>query len=433
MRSSPAVSNGVVFVGSNDGYVYALNTGDGKLLWRFPTDGQVRSSPAVSNDRLFFASTEGRVYAYGSVSCLRQPEWPEFRQNYKNTGVSTARQLFNITKENMTLLWKFTTNGRVTSSPTVADIDGNGRMEIVFGSDDKNLYVLRENGTLLWKFTTNGRVTSSPTVADIDGNGRMEIVFGSWDGNLYVLTGNGNRIFTYSVKSPIESSPAIGDINGDQELEIVFGTNNNRLYALNYRRFLVWTYQTVDDVVSSPAVVDINKDGIDEIIIGSCDGKIYCLKYSKFYSENKNLMSGLFPLWSIQTGNDVFMSPAVGDIDRDGKMEIIFGSGDNILYILNSSGFCWWHYKVNGTIKSSPAIGDLDNDGNLEIVIGSDSNDLYVFGVVHQKKDILGEITNKSENVLYYSINNETENKMKFDTPHILDILVEKLYFWKLQ
>ena len=62
--SSPAVANGVVYVGFEDGYVYGLNARNGDLLWSYATDGSVSSSPAVANGVVYVGSDGGNMYAF---------------------------------------------------------------------------------------------------------------------------------------------------------------------------------------------------------------------------------------------------------------------------------------------------------------------------------------------------------------------------------
>src|SRR5262249_7857200 len=77
VRSSPAVSSGVVYCGSMDGKVYALAADTGSLLWAFETEGasvdlkaagydrrSVVSSPALSGDRIFVGSRDAHLYAF---------------------------------------------------------------------------------------------------------------------------------------------------------------------------------------------------------------------------------------------------------------------------------------------------------------------------------------------------------------------------------
>ena len=63
MESSPAVVAGVVYVGSGDSYVYALDADSGELRWRYSTGNGVFSSPAVVDGVVYVGSDDGYVYA----------------------------------------------------------------------------------------------------------------------------------------------------------------------------------------------------------------------------------------------------------------------------------------------------------------------------------------------------------------------------------
>ncbi|MEI6842439.1 MAG: PQQ-binding-like beta-propeller repeat protein, partial [Methanomicrobiales archaeon] len=65
VKSSPAVSNGYVYVGSDDNSLYAIDVVSGKEKWRFKTGGSVSSSPAVSNGVVYVGSADGNLYAIG--------------------------------------------------------------------------------------------------------------------------------------------------------------------------------------------------------------------------------------------------------------------------------------------------------------------------------------------------------------------------------
>jgi glucose dehydrogenase len=61
--SSPAITDGVVYVGSDDHYLYAVDIQSGQEKWKFQTGGTVRSSPAVSEGVVYFGSADGYLYA----------------------------------------------------------------------------------------------------------------------------------------------------------------------------------------------------------------------------------------------------------------------------------------------------------------------------------------------------------------------------------
>lgn len=128
--SSPSIdsSSGLLFIGHDNGYLYAFKYDTGELYWKISIGAAIRSSPAVAHGKVFVGSDDGNVYAFSQLG-------------------------FKI--------WNYTTGGAVRSSPAVAD------GKVIVGSDDGYLYVLNETtGSLIWKFPLGGMVESSPSVAD---------------------------------------------------------------------------------------------------------------------------------------------------------------------------------------------------------------------------------------------------------------------------
>lgn len=66
--SSPAIAEGVVYIGSHDGHVYALHAANGDLLWRYATDGPVFSSPSVVKSVVYAGSMDGHLYALDAAT-----------------------------------------------------------------------------------------------------------------------------------------------------------------------------------------------------------------------------------------------------------------------------------------------------------------------------------------------------------------------------
>jgi hypothetical protein len=127
VRSSPAVHNGVVYVGAYDHNVYAINAENGKFLWKYATGGGIASSPCVYEGRLFVGSADRILYA--------------------------------INAETGRISWTCPTKGGVWSSPRAA-FD-----HVFFGSDDCRLYAVNvHSGRIAWTFEAEGPVRSSPTI-----------------------------------------------------------------------------------------------------------------------------------------------------------------------------------------------------------------------------------------------------------------------------
>lgn len=136
--------------------------------------------------------------------------------------------------------------------------------------------------------------------------------------------------------------------------------------------------------MGSPALADVNLDGITDVVIGSYDGKIYV-----FSGDNGSAVAG----WPQATGTSIASSPAVGDVDGDGYPEIVCGLGLSDKPNENGGIVVYEH---NGTLKfkvspldldmngfsdgvsSTPALGDINGDGILDIIIGSFDHQIYV-------------------------------------------------------
>ena len=135
VRSSPAVANGFVYVGSNSGFLYMLSTA-GVFHWSKDTGGAIRSSPVVAYGLVFVGSDSNYTYAFNASPDDNDPN---------------------------TYVWRFLTNGAVRAL-TVAS--GTLFQRTVFvGSDGGGFYALKaQNGEQLWQFQAPGAVTTNPAV-----------------------------------------------------------------------------------------------------------------------------------------------------------------------------------------------------------------------------------------------------------------------------
>src|SRR5215213_6965147 len=127
IESSAAISDGVVYVGSQSGDLHAVNLADGTLKWKYKAspDGIGESSPAVAAGMVFVGDLSGTVHAVDAAS-----------------GKAA---------------WTFKTEGEVKSSPVVS---GD---KVLIGSYDSHLYALSaKNGQLAWKVKTDGYVHATP-------------------------------------------------------------------------------------------------------------------------------------------------------------------------------------------------------------------------------------------------------------------------------
>ena len=81
----------------------------------------------------------------------------------------------------------------------------------------------------------------------------------------------------------------------------------------------------------------------------------------------------------IKQDGEIFSSPALGDLNEDGIPELIFGSNDNHLYVIDTNTKeVLWDYKAEDKIISAPSVGDVNGDGKVEVVFTSLDNFIYV-------------------------------------------------------
>ena len=223
VRSTPAVHDGIVYVGAYDHNLYAIGAANGKFLWKYATEGSVASSPCVSEDLVLVGSSDRVLYA--------------------------------ISVESGRISWTCPTRGSIWSSPRV-DFG-----HVFFGSDDQNLYAVNvQSGRVVWTFETEGKVRSSPAI------GGDSVYVGCEGGMVYSLDIGGRARWRFRAQHAVTASPAITS-------EMVYvGCQDRSVYGLDIRSgWSVWRYRTAGPVVSSPAL----SEGL--VFIGSADGYLYSL------------------------------------------------------------------------------------------------------------------------------------------------------------
>jgi hypothetical protein len=280
--------------------------------------------------------------------------------------------------------WPETTGDDVCSSPALGDIDGDGDIEVVVGSDDNKVYAWHHDGSNVhgWPKTTGDDVCSSPALGDIDGDGDIEVVIGSEDDKVYAWHHDGSTVTGWPETTDgiyWYSSTALGDIDGNGDTEVVIGSStgyDGKVYAWHHDGSTVtgWPKKVGGSVYSSPALGDIDGDGGIEVVIGSStgyDGEVYA------WHHDGSTVTG----WPTTTGIAVSSSPALGDIDGDGDIEVVVGSWDAKVYAWHHDGsnVTGWPKKVGGSVYSSPALGDIDGDGDVEVVVGSFNREVHAW------------------------------------------------------
>ena len=322
--SSPAISNGLVFIGSSVketiGTVYALNSTTGSTVWSFKADFGVFTSPSVTNG-IVYVSSEDTLYALNA---------------------STGNQIWSTQ--------------RADTSPVV--VDG---IVYVDGGDGNFNALNASTGSLIWSYPISefSLAATAPAVA----NG-IVYVGALNDHNVYALNAaTGSKIWSFPTGSLILSSPVVvNDL-------LYISSQNNYFYALNATTgSQLWNYKTAGPIDSSPAVAN----GIVYVGIDSQGGTNYP---GVFYALNGLTGSVIWTnqlTFNQQNVYDSFSSPSFASSTiYVGCRSVVNSQG--VVFSLNAAtGDIIWSYQTV-SLESSPAIAN-------GVVYISDLNNIYAFG-----------------------------------------------------
>lgn len=276
--SSPTVVDNVVYVGSNDQHLYALDAETGGELWRFETGEGVaewddfhpegvKSSPQVVDGTVYFGSNDNSIYAVDAGT--GEEQW-NFKTNYLVYSSPTTVNgivyvssrddyLYALDSESGDLVWKSSLEGDSGVSPTVADGKVySGSYGDFIGAFDA------ESGEEVWRY--EAETCSSPTVHD----GTMYI--GAWEhdpfvGVVYALDGEtGDLVWRAEMgkQAPDQSSPTIKD----GILYIAAYTGYTHAFNIENGEE-IWRAPTRGPGYTSPTAVD------DAVFIQGKEGYLY--------------------------------------------------------------------------------------------------------------------------------------------------------------
>lgn len=251
IESSPAVVDGVVYVGGHANRMHAINQETGELLWKFDVGGWVRATPSIVDGVVYLGADDNKFYALDAKTGAKK--------------------------------WEFDLGeGGEQSSPAIAD------GVVYFGAFDNHVYALdAKTGDQIWKFDAGASMLSSPALD------ASSLYIGTYAGKLFSInrkTGEENWVFKENDK-PIFSSPVV-----NREL-VTFGSYDQHVYGLNVTDGSVrWKTKTNGEIFSSPTMVG------ETIYIGSNDKHLYALDATEGAQ-----------IWKADLNGAVFSSPAATD------------------------------------------------------------------------------------------------------------------------
>ncbi|MBD3232810.1 MAG: PQQ-binding-like beta-propeller repeat protein [candidate division Zixibacteria bacterium] len=285
--------------------------------------------------------------------------------------------IYTLNAEDGSLHWSYLTNGCNDASSAIADVDLDGELEVIAPtSSPYHVYCFNgETGAIEWSASTGypNCIDSPPAIADVDNDGKPEIILGTFYGNVFCFDGeNGNINWQINLgnDSYIQSGPNILDLDNDGQLDIVVTqwAGDCRVYALRGDNGSTLWYSDVpqDYMYHGGSFADVDEDGKPEIAVGCYDGNVYL-----FNGEDGSLE------WQHSAMYYVGAPTSIADLNNDGHLEIVFFSYNMVRALTYTGGTLWTYYASSGIFRGA-AIADLDGDGVLDIAFGDDSGILTV-------------------------------------------------------
>jgi outer membrane protein assembly factor BamB len=295
VRSSPVIGGGRVFIGSDDGRLYALNLADGSKIWTYDTGAAVEAPPLLAGDGIFVGNENGAF--------------------------------FGLEAANGEERWVYETEGKIVGSANWIRSKKENSLKILVGSHDNFLRSLSaESGEEEWQFPTESYINGGPALYG------GSAVFGGCDSRVYVVDGlSGTQTRAVDAGSYIAGSVAV------ESDRAYVGHYENELLCIDLvGGAVVWRYAGKDEgaFFASPAVRG------DRVVAGCRDGRVHCVR-----SGDGSV------LWTFDTEGDVDGSPVIaGD-------KVVAPSTDGTLYVLSlDEGRLLWSFPVGARITGSPAV-----------------------------------------------------------------------------
>ncbi len=322
-------------------------------VWRFEAGAGVTAAAADGSGQLLVGTAKGEVHLLGTDGKRR---------------------------------WAFLGEGGVRDVH-LSDIDGDGVSEAIVGTRDCKLYVLDGRGKARWDqtfppgSTMRAQRVMKVSAADLEGDGRVQVLAGTEGWLFHAFEADGTLRWQTEIRYHAVTGCLPVDLDGDGKKEILVGTEYYAINCLSSDGAFRWGL-TTGCVGPTILAADLDGDGRPEAVYGDWRSAIAL----------RSDTGGIF--WRVNMGGET-EDLAVADVDGDGKAEVIAGSDIGQLVCIRGNGEVAWRRDLVDKITWLTTV-DGDGDGRPEVMVGFDTGEVRVYngkGELVAGNRVDGEVT----------------------------------------
>jgi len=272
--------------------------------------------------------------------------------------------------------WPYSIGGAMNTSPIIIDLDNSGQKEIIFAGAGGNINAVRKDGTTNYPgfpVQTSSTVIGSMAMGNLNTDNNNEFVACLQNNNIMCINDLGETKWSVAAGGTLRNGPVIAHPNAATANKVIAITQNGILNVLNGdgTPFTNFPVTISGAYLGSPAIGDMDGDGNMDIIVMSLTGALNVIGLTTGQS-----LAG-FPV--TLTGGGSQNAVTIANLDADTQPEILITSSNGgYLYAINHDGSVLFQKNIGTQIKTSPVVADVNNDGTKEIIVIANNGSIYV-------------------------------------------------------
>jgi outer membrane protein assembly factor BamB len=253
--------------------------------------------------------------------------------------------------------------------PVVVDLDGDRENEIIVVYENGVIQRFDRSLNLQWSHTGD-RITTAPLIADLNDDGTDDLVVPTFGMEVVALDGStGFEMWRfYDARTEIVHSPVGLELNRDRVTDVLFATRGGMLHALDGATgWGLWKRTIHGKPAGSPVPADLDDSGSREIV---------CVTDTGVVTGHSTAGDKLFA-WELEARFRT--PPSLGDIDRDGVIEIVMVDQDTVRVFAGNTRREKWSYNLDqGPVIGRIALADCNGEKGMEVVVSTVPGAVYV-------------------------------------------------------